>query len=428
MPHPRGGGVAAPAGSPPVEQSVPQDSPSALDGVKVLDLTHHVAGPFCTRYLADFGADVVKVERPRTGDPARAYGPFAGDDPHPDKSGVFLYLNMNKRGVTLDLKSVAGKEIALRLVQWADVLVESFRPRVMPSLGLSYDALRGLNPRLVMTSISSFGQDGPYRDFEATELVAFAMGGTMIGTGISDREPVKYAGTVALRQAGLAAALATVTTLYGAEDSGQGAHVDLAVMETQSGSQDRTVTRLLAHQHTGDLFPRETIGVMAASGTWPCKDGYINLRGEGNRFPLALRMIGRLDLLEDPRFSHVDQWSKAENAQIFNHEYMLPWLMERTKKEVWEAAQAERILSGPTNTAEDVLNDQHFRSRGVWAQVEHPVAGNLTYPGRPFVMEATPWQVRRPAPTLGQHNDEVYGGLLGYTRPQLTRLAAAGVI
>ena len=126
-----------------MEQSVSQDSPTALDGVKVLDLTHHVAGPFCTRYLADFGADVVKVERPRTGDPARAYGPFAGDDPHPDKSGVFLYLNMNKRGVTLDLKSVAGKEIALRLVQWADVLVESFRPRVMPSLGLSYDMPSG---------------------------------------------------------------------------------------------------------------------------------------------------------------------------------------------------------------------------------------------------------------------------------------------
>jgi crotonobetainyl-CoA:carnitine CoA-transferase CaiB-like acyl-CoA transferase len=403
-------------------------SVGALDGVKLLDLTHHIAGPFCTRYLADFGADVIKVERPGAGDPTRTQGPFAGDDPHPDKSGVFLYLNMNKRGITLDLKSATGRELLLRLVQWADVLVESFRPRVMPALGLSYETLAEANPRLVMTSISNFGQDGPYRDFEATEIVAFAMGGTMFGTGVQDREPVKYASTVALRQAGLAAAVATVMTLYGAEETGRGSHVDVSIMDTQSGSQDRTVTRLLAHQHTGEVFPRETIGVMTAAGTWPCKDGYINIRAEGLRFPLVLRMMGRLDLLEDPRFSNIDEWSKPENAHLFNHEILLPWLMERTKTEIWQAAQAEHILSGPIYTAEDVLKDEHFRSRGVWAEVDHPVAGSLTYPGRPFIMEATPWQVRRPAPTLGQHSREVYCDLLGCSPQQLAQLYQAGVV
>jgi crotonobetainyl-CoA:carnitine CoA-transferase CaiB-like acyl-CoA transferase len=298
----------------------------------------------------------------------------------------------------------------------------------MPSLGLSYETLAQENPRLVMVSISNFGQDGPYRDFQATEIVGFAMGGTMIGTGVQDREPVKYAGTVALRQAGLVAAVATVTTLYGAEVQGRGSHVDVAIMETQAGSQDRTITRLLAHQHTGDLFPRDTIGVVMASGTWPCKDGYINLRADGNRFPLALRMIGRMDLLEDPRFRNIEEWSRPENAHAFNHELLLPWLMQRTKREVWEAAQAVRILSGPVNTAEDVLKDDQFRSRGVWTAVEHPVAGRSTYPGRPFIMEATPWRLVRPAPTLGQQNREVYGDLLGYTPKELVALRGAGVI
>ena len=407
---------------------MPDDSGHALEGIHVLDLTHHVAGPFCTRYLAEFGADVVKVERPGPGDPARRSGPFHQDDPGLEKSAVFLYLNLNKRGVTLNLKSATGRRMLLRLAGWAHVLVESFRPGVMASLGLSYETLAQVNPRLVMVSISNFGQDGPYRDFHASEIVEFAMGGTMHGTGVQDREPVKYASTVALRQAGLAAAVATMMAVYAAEEQGRGSHVDMAIMETQAGSQDRTVTRLLAYQHTGEVFLRETTGVMIASGTWPCKDGYVNLRADGDRFPLALQMIGRADLLEDPRFSTIDQWARPDNANTFNHQYLLPWLLDHTKQEIWEAAQAVHVLSGPINTAEDVLADPHYRSRGVWAEVDHPATGPLTYPGRPFVMGATPWQVRRPAPTLGQHNREVYCDLLGYAPADLAAMRGAGVI
>jgi len=155
----------------------------ALSDVKVLDLTRFVAGPYCTKLLADYGADVIKIEKPGEGDPTRRMGPFLGDDPHPDKSGLFLHLNTSKRGITLNLKSEIGKKIFRELVKGVDILVENFSPRVMPGLGLEYEALETLNPRLVMTSISNFGQSGPYRDFKASELILYGMGGAMNETG-----------------------------------------------------------------------------------------------------------------------------------------------------------------------------------------------------------------------------------------------------
>ena len=167
-------------------------SGSPLQDVKVVDLTHHIAGPYCTKLLADFGADVIKVERPDGGDSARRLGPFPGDTPHPEKSGLFLYLNTNKRGITLNLKDPQGRSSLLELVRDADVLVENFSPRVMPSLGLDYETLAGVNPGLIMTSISSFGQSGRYRDYRATELVLYALGGMAYITGEYHREPVKH--------------------------------------------------------------------------------------------------------------------------------------------------------------------------------------------------------------------------------------------
>ena len=164
-------------------------SDSVLKDIKVIDLTQHIAGPYCTKLLADYGADVIKVERPDGGDPARRMGPFPGHERHPEKSGLFLYLNTNKRGVTLDLKSDAGRAALLELVRDADVLVESYSPRVMPSLGLDYQTLSKVNPRLIMTSVSSFGGNGRYRDYRASELVLYALCGMAYVTGGYHREP-----------------------------------------------------------------------------------------------------------------------------------------------------------------------------------------------------------------------------------------------
>ena len=181
----------------------------ALTALKVLDFTHYVAGPYCTKLLADYGADVIKVEPP-SGDGARQIGPFPNDVPHPEQSGLFLHLNTNKRSIVINLKGHGAADLICSLASWADVVVESFRPGVAERLGVGYEQLSAVNPRLIYTSISNFGQTGPYRDYKGSEIVFYGMGGEMHSTGLADREPLKLGGNVGLYQAGAVAAVATM--------------------------------------------------------------------------------------------------------------------------------------------------------------------------------------------------------------------------
>jgi crotonobetainyl-CoA:carnitine CoA-transferase CaiB-like acyl-CoA transferase len=403
-------------------------SDMALSDVRILDLTRHVAGPFCTKMLADYGADVIKVERPNGGDVTRRMGPFPDDVPHPEKSGLFLHLNTNKRGVTLNLKSATGKRMLMELVKQVDVVVENFAPRVLPSLGLAYEDLEQINPQLILVSISNFGQTGPYRDYKASEIVLHGMGGNLRSLGLPEREPVKYGSHVALRQAGLIGAAATMAALFTREARGEGEHVDVAIVETQAGSQDRRAPQLITAQFVNQVFPRRAPGATMASGTFPCKDGYINVTGGGSRFPRALEMIGKPELIEDPRFATPDARLNPENSEDFNREVLMPWLMQHTMQEVWSIAQKARVLSGPIYTSEALMADNHFRDRGMWVDIDHPVAGRYTYPGRPIIMGESPWQLRRAAPQLGEHNEEVFGESLGYESQDLARLRGVGVI
>ncbi len=403
-------------------------SDMALSDVRILDLTRHVAGPFCTKMLADYGADVIKVERPNGGDVTRRMGPFPDDVPHPEKSGLFLHLNTNKRGVTLNLKSATGKRMLMELVKQVDVVVENFAPRVLPSLGLAYEDLEQINPQVILVSISNFGQTGPYRDYKASEIVLHGMGGNLRSLGLPEREPVKYGSHVALRQAGLIGAAATMAALFTREARGEGEHVDVAIVETQAGSQDRRAPQLITAQFVNQVFPRRAPGATMASGTFPCKDGYINVTGGGSRFPRALEMIGKPELIEDPRFATPDARLNPENSEDFNREVLMPWLMQHTMQEVWSIAQKARVLSGPIYTSEALMADNHFRDRGMWVDIDHPVAGRYTYPGRPIIMGESPWQLRRAAPQLGEHNEEVFGEALGYESQDLARLRGVGVI
>jgi crotonobetainyl-CoA:carnitine CoA-transferase CaiB-like acyl-CoA transferase len=403
-------------------------SDMALSDVRILDLTRHVAGPFCTKMLADYGADVIKVERPNGGDVTRRMGPFPDDVPHPEKSGLFLHLNTNKRGVTLNLKSATGKRMLMELVKQVDVVVENFAPRVLPSLGLGYKDLEQINPQVILVSISNFGQTGPYRDYKASEIVLHGMGGNLRSLGLPEREPVKYGSHVALRQAGLIGAAATMAALFTREARGEGEHVDVAIVETQAGSQDRRAPQLITAQFVNQVFPRRAPGATMASGTFPCKDGYINVTGGGSRFPRALEMIGKPELIEDPRFATPDARLNPENSEDFNREVLMPWLMQHTMQEVWSIAQKARVLSGPIYTSEALMADNHFRDRGMWVDIDHPVAGRYTYPGRPIIMGESPWQLRRAAPQLGEHNEEVFGEALGYESQDLARLRGVGVI
>ena len=402
---------------------------AALADLTVLDLTHHIAGPYCTKLLGDYGAEVIKVECPDGGDPARRYGPFPHDEPHPDKSALFLHLNTNKRSITLNLKTSAGHDLFTALVRQVDVLVENFSPRVMPSLGLAYETLERLNPRLVMTSISNFGQTGPYRDYKAQDILIYAMGGPMHQTGVAEREPIKIAGNLMQYQGGAMAATATMVGVYGAQLQQSGQHIDVSLFETHAGTVDRRSTLLTAYAYAGEVTRRQGTGPhgMLPRGIYPCQDGYICIHVSNEWWPRLARMLERPDLLTDPKFATPAARADAEHQAEFDA-FFYPWLLEHTKQEIMERAQAARVLATAVNTPEDVFNDRHFRARNFFVDVDHPDAGHVVQPGAPFGMSLTPWRIRRCAPRLGQHNEEIYGGMLGLSKEELVVLREQGVI
>ncbi|MDP2954716.1 MAG: CoA transferase [Chloroflexota bacterium] len=396
----------------------------ALSGIRVLDVTHHIAGPYATKLLADFGAEVIKVERTGQGDPARRMGPFFKDDPHPEKSGLFLNLNTSKKGVTLNLKSKAGVGLFLELAKQCHAVVESFRPGVMERLGLGWDALEKVNPRLVFTRLSSFGQTGPYRGFKSTELVSLAMGSPMYRMGEPDREPVKFAGNSGQYLAGCYAAAATLGALYGARLRGKGGTVDVSMMESFINWAGRyMVMYIYSREVPGRLgYRREG---MYPHGYFPTSDGYAGISASYLRhWPRVVRLLNMPELLEDPRF-------KTPAARMQHHDdfdaIWYPWLMDRTKQEIFHACQEHHCPAGPVYNTADLVQDPHYKIRGFFTDIEHPMTGVVTYPGAPFKMARTPWRTGR-APLLGEHNQEVYEGLLGHSGDDLAKLKERGVI
>jgi crotonobetainyl-CoA:carnitine CoA-transferase CaiB-like acyl-CoA transferase len=397
----------------------------ALSDVKVLDLTWHIAGPYCTKLLADYGADVIKLEKPSEGDPSRRMGPFFRDVPHPEKSGLFLYLNSNKKSITLNLKSETGKKIFKELVKDIDILVENYSPHVMPGLGLSYETLEKINPNMVMTSISNFGQTGPYRDYKASELIIYGMGGCMCSTGLGDCEPIKKGGSLVQYSAGTLAAVATMIALRAAEIQGIGNHVDISLMEAQMGSIERRMSELLAYQYNKELTPRMDIaGLMQFPfGVFPCKDGYVDVAA-GFMWLDRLETVLGMPLVE--RYGGANHFN-LERREEFLSTIWYPWIMERTRKEIVEACQKDHVFSCQVNTVEDLLKEDQMNQRGFWIDIDHPVVGKLTYPGRPALSTDLPWVIRRPAPLLGQHNEEIYTRI-GYTKEDISRLRQMGSI
>jgi len=399
-------------------------SEQALSDVKVLDLTWYIAGPYCTKLLADYGADVIKVERPGQGDPARTLGPFLGDDPDREKSGLFLYLNTNKRSITLNLKAETGRKLFKDLVKDADILVESFSPGVMSRLGLGYGTLREVNPRLVMTSISSFGQTGPYRDYKASHLIEAAISGWMYVTGDPDREPLQAAGWLTHYAAGLTATAGTLAALYRQRETGFGQQVDVSMMEAAIPITTYITTRYLygggARKRTGNLM-LPGFGFITR-----CRDGYL-----GSNFYTPqqresfFQWLGMPDILEDPRLQDAD--GQRAHAHEITERVKL-YFRDKAKDESFLHGQELRLPFGLVPTAEELLNLPQHQAREYFAEAEHPTTGIVTYPGAPFKMGQTPWALRCPAPLLGQHNEEVYCERLGYGKEELVKMREAGVI
>ena len=413
--------------------------PGLLEGVKVLDLTHYIAGPYCTKLLSGLGADVVKIERPGKGDGARWLGPFASGGPEippgppfrkggnvaPEDGAWFLYLNTAKQSLALDLKSAEGRRVVLELAAKADILVENFAPGGMDRLGLSYTEFRKANPALVVTSISNFGQTGPYRDWKAAELNLYAIGGLMNITGEPDQEPLKEGMPLAQLGAGQNAFAATMAALMYAEETGEGQQIDVSIAEYATNILENA---LMQYSYSGQEYNR--VGNRgygrAAWGIYPCQDGHVGIiAGPDTRWPEVARIMGREEL-SDPRFtSRAGRLEYADEVDA----YMLPFLIDNKKVDIFKAGQESGLGFSFVATMKDILEMEQLLDRDYFVQLDHPVAGTLSYPGAPIKPEDSvdAWVFRR-APLLGEHTSLALTSWLGYSEAQVSDLEAQGVL
>jgi len=393
-----------------------------LDDVRVIDLTEGLVGPRCTKMLAELGADVVKIE-PLRGDECRHYGPFAGDRLDLEASAMFLYLNLNKRGATLNLEAARGKELLRQLVATADILVESFPPGTMDSLGVGYEALRTLNPRLVVTSISNFGATGRYRDYEATDLVLYALGGQMYVSGEYDRHPLTHAYNQAQHAGGMNAAVATLAALHHQQETGSGQHVDVSIFECVVSMVQLPPAR---YAYTGGIETRGPKRRPAfVKGFIAVKNGYIGLNASGrNSWQTFADFLGLPELTTE-KFNTAS--ARSRNANELNA-LLRDVLKECDKDEFWHHAVANSFTFQMVQRPEEAATSPQLAARDFYVDVTHPSMGTVTLPGDTYGFSETPWHVRRPSPLLGQHNAEIYGTDLGYSADDLRVFRESGGI
>ena len=396
--------------------------PGVLSGTKVLDLTHYISGPFCTELLSEFGAEVVKVERPGTGEPARHIGPFFHDEPGIERSGLFMLLNNGKKSITLDLKTEEGQKIFRELCQWADIVVENFSYGVMDRLGLGYDKLVRTKPDLIMTSISNFGQTGPYRQFHATEMILLALSGVMYLTGPFEK-PVKYGLYQLQYVAGVEAASATIAAYFASmSEKGKGDHIDAAIVEALKNYVNNHGSY---YSYMGAIRGRLAKVPDMIDMIVPTRDGYIA--------PVFFGYVNWEDfctMLEAPELNQPEFTDAASRRA--NRKALLEILTKKfatfNKLELCTLAQEWRFSFGVVQTPEDILQSPQLIDRDFFVEIEHPVTGPLRYCGVPFKMSGSPMQIQGRAPLLGEHNAAVYGQILGYSAEELKQLREQRVI
>jgi len=393
-----------------------------LAGLRVLEVGTRVAAPYASKLLADLGADVVKVEPPGRGDPARARGPFPGGAPHPEKSGLFLYLNTNKRGIALDLTRPEGRDVLRRLVARADLLIHDVHPTEMAAQGLEWDALAAVNPGLVMTSITPFGLTGPHASWRGPDVVLWSAGGvaTLNGQpGEPDRPPLKAFGDQSGFQGGLNAAVASLGAVLGRGAGEPGEHVDVSIQESVAAILELTFE---FWPYCGLVASRLGAKPIQPLCFMECRDGWIFVCCvEEHQWKAFVEIMGNPDWAAMELFENrLARGANFDALQVFLQE----WCREQSVQELYEKAQARRIPFAPVSTMGDLLASPHLHARGFFVTVDHPVAGAVRMPGAPYRLSATPWEIRRPAPCLGQHTAEV----LGEAGIDVAPLAAAGVV
>ncbi len=401
-------------------------SAGALEGIRVVELGQMVSAPYCAKLFADFGADVVKVE-PLAGDVARTWGPFPGDQPHPEKSGLHLFVNTSKRSVTLDIRSDAGRDLFLELIAAADALIENNLPQQMRAWRLTYDALAAVNPKLVMISITPFGQSGPYSEWNGYDLNAYHLSGASSRyCGRPGEAPLEH-GTFSADFFGASAAASWgLAAIYGRDNAGGGQHVDVSCAEAIAaafvGGQN-----IGAYAQDGKFDKRTGVGMSlgAPATILPCKDGHVWI--------LCLETAqwnGLAKTMGDPEWMQLDifqdMFSRAQNSDAM-YPLIEQWTMEHGKMEIMERCQANGVPVSAVFTVGEAAEHEHLAARGYIVEQDHPVAGKIRNLGAPFKLPACPGGPQSPAPMLGQHNDEVYGEL-GKSAEEIAQLREDGII
>jgi CoA:oxalate CoA-transferase len=393
-----------------------------LDGIRVLDLSQVLFGPFATMLLSDLGAEVIKIERPEVGDIARGNGPIVRG-----MSTYFLSLNRGKKSVTLNLATRKGVEVFLRLVKESDVLIENFTPGTMERLGLSYEEIRERNPGIIYVAGSGFGQYGPYAEKPAFDVIIQAMGGIMSITGEEGGPPVRPGASYGDIAAGLFMCIATLAALHERKTSGEGQFIDISMLDCQLTVLENAFVRYL---NTGEI--PQALGtrhpVIAPFQAFRTRDGYVAIALRGgmkDQWPLFCAAIDRVDIIDDPRFE--TGWSR-----LVNYKELEPILSDaiktRTTEEVVEELEKVGIPCGSVNNIAQVVDDPNTTARNMVIDVSHPEAGTFKVVNTPFKFSRTQYRVERASPDLGEHTHEVLTYLLGMTPEEISALEDTGVI
>ncbi len=425
------------------------ETETMLGPFRALDLTDD-KGFYCGKVLGDLGADVIKIEPPG-GDPSRDVGPFYKDIPHREKSLYWWAYNTSKRGITLNIETADGKDIFRTLAKTADVVVESFPPGYMDDLGLGYPALSATNPGIVMTSITPFGQTGPYRDYKAPDIVGCCLGGQTYTVGDGDRPPCRISFPQAYLLASVHAAGGTLAALRYRWLSGEGQYVDVSMQEAVVWTLQGVVQYwdLLSHNmirsgisrsyYIGPRYPTR-----AMRYGYPCKDGHVAFMVAGGllaaiSMPAMVEWMAEegtpLGVFEPMKDWGYDEWLVRDVISMSQEEVdaednaLAKFFSNKTRAELYEQALKRRIILYPVNTTQDLAEDAQLKARKFYTAVEHPEMGEtVSYLGAPYKMMETPWRISRRAPLIGEHNEEIYHGELGFSRAEMRLLKEARVI
>ena len=383
----------------------------ALEGLRVLDLSRVLAGPFSTMVLGDLGAEIIKIEQPGVGDDSRAFGPFIGEE-----SSYFMSLNRGKKSITLNLKDDADRAVFIDLVKESDIVVENYRPGTMAKLGFEYEDLKKVNPRIIYAAISGFGHSGPYSTRPAYDMIVQAMGGIMSITGEPGQAPVRVGSSIGDITAGIFGTVGILAAVEARHTTGEGQKVDVAMLDCQVAILENAIARYLVNGEVpvplGSRHPSIT-----PFQAFPTKDYYVIMSaGNDALWAKLCNVMGTPELINDPKFAT----NRDRNDNVVELSEIISKIsVTKTTAEWMDVLEKGGLPVGPINTFDKVVHDPQIEARNMIVEVEHPVAGKMKFAGNPIKLSATPGEVTVPAPTLGQHTDEILKDLLGWSEDQI---------